>query len=303
MFSHETDEFVANFLNFILDSHALMGQAEYYGKDSRELARVEFYPNNSTNLSDEIITASWGQLANKWAVLETPANYGLTMGTILEFLRSNDRLRRDERETYVSLGAGPGLYELYLAQLCEKIPECHKLRFICVDAAPEMTSYTNKLIEKLRVASRVRLRNICAITANMTALPFADHSVSQFLVNNNLGWVPDWQQVIREITRVITPDRMGYASFFVHPHPMMLRDQEGKPIHQLNSMRSTDLMDYLEENGCSIEFTRLFAGQGTGQAGHDTNRIFIKGRFISENPGSWRERAAQNQVKTSFRSL
>ena len=303
MFNHETSELVADFLEFIRLSHKLMGQAELYGEESRDLARVEFHLDDPADLTAKMITANWGQLARTWAVLESPANYGLTMSTVLEFLRGNDRLRRDEKETFVSLGAGPGLYELYLAQLCEQIPECSKLRFVCVDAAPEMTSYTNELIEKLQAATRARLRNIRAITADMTELPFADHSVSQFLVNNSLGWVPNWQRVIREMARTISPDRMGYALFFVHPHPMVLRDQEGQSIHQLNTMEATDLMDYLEENGCRIEFTRLIAGKGTGQAGNNTQRIFVKGRFTSEDPGNWRECAAQNRVKASFRSL
>lgn len=303
MFDNGTDEFVVDFLAFVGACHQLMGQANLYGQRTMDLARVNIEISGPTELTSEIITANWGQLARTWAVLETPINYGLTMSSILEFFKANDRLRGDHKELDVSLGAGPGLYELYLANLFEQTPGLERLRLICLDAAPAMTAYTNELIEKLRKGTPLKIKNIRAVTGDMTTLPFADRSVSQLLVNNSLGWVPNWQQAIAEMARVISPDQLGYAYFVVHPHPMVLRDQQGSRLHQLNDMSATDLMDKLEKNGCGIDFTRLMAGRGTGQAGNDTNRIFIKGQFTSGDPGSWRERAEKNQVKTSNRFL
>lgn len=294
----ETTPFVQDFLEFVAVCHELMGQTELYQRQGIDLGRVELALSDPDELTSELITENWNQLAGRWAVMESPVNYGLTMATLLQFVKTNDRLRTNGKETILSLGTGPGLYELYLAQMCERVPGFQKIRIVCLDAAREMRAYQEQLTDKLRARTGLRFRNIRTVTADMTHLPLADRSVSQVIVNNSLGWVPEWQQALREIARVILPDRLGHAYFFVHPHPMSVRDQEGNSLYTLNTMVATDLMDELERLGCTINNTRLMAAQGTGQAGRNTQRIFIKGRFTHEEPGSWRERAAHNQVTT-----
>ena len=241
----------------------------------------------------EIMRQAWNQRATSWGVVETPANYAITMQTLLEFLQVANK---DKPETLLSLGSGPGFYETFLAQLMQQ-SKLESIRIIALDYAKEMTRRHHEVLGKLYLTENEgggqirKLKNIEAVTGDMTNLKFATGSVDQIICNNSLQWVADWRKAIAEMARVINPKGLGWLYLFVHTHPMVVYDMRGELMFRLGEFEIPELLDALEANKFSPYHMRQIAGSpGTGQAGMQTSRVFIKARFTPTGVmTSWRK--------------
>jgi demethylmenaquinone methyltransferase/2-methoxy-6-polyprenyl-1,4-benzoquinol methylase len=90
------------------------------------------------------------------------------------------------------------------------------------DLPPEGGSH-EIAIPRPAVDSAVRRRKATFVTGDMLALPFADHSFTVVTVGYGLRNVPDLQQSLREIHRVLTPDGRVLSLDFNRPSNPIVR--------------------------------------------------------------------------------
>jgi SAM-dependent methyltransferase len=241
----------------------------------------------------EIIRQAWNQRAEHWAVVESPFNYIMTMRTLLEYITLTQQKQR--REYFLSLGTGPGLYEMYLSHLFQHLPNGRRVRLICADIAHRMSQKQKEIQNSLALVKDLRVTGVNAalpLTADMSQLAIRSESIDQIICNNSLQWAADWKQVVREMARVIKPDGLGLVYLFVHLHPMNVFDDQGKKLWTFGQFQIEELLDELEANRFDVVWMRQMAGQpGTGQAGGSINRMFVRAKFAPRGiEGSWRDR-------------
>lgn len=242
---------------------------------------------------ESIIKRAWDSQAAAWPSIESFGNYFSTMVTLLEHFRV---LGEGKAETILSLGAGPGLYETFLAAFT--LSNEYKINFVGLDFSYEMTKMHKELIKKSMIAegdTMAPIYNINAITGDMTALPFADSSIDQVICNNTLQWVPDWQKAIQETARVMNPNGLGALYLFIHNHSMSFRMDNGTTLLEIDTPEEPEFFDFLEANDfelCNIR--HMMAGNGAGQYGAGINKKFIFARYKpNELRTSWRNSKAE----------
>lgn len=239
---------------------------------------------------DDLMKSAWNNRAHDWGVIESPTNYLITMQTLMEFMHISGK-----PETILSLGSGPGFYETYLAYLLQ-LNRNSMIRLVALDYAKEMTRRHREVLDAMFLADprngQIRkIKGVEPVTGNMTNLNFPNGSVDQIICNNSLQWVTNWKGAISEMARVVNPRGLGWLYLFVHTHPMAVYDAEGQPVFSFGDIQIPDLLDALEAKRFSVYNMRQIAGSpGTGQAGLQTNRVFIQARFIAYDPiRSWRD--------------
>lgn len=286
------------FLAFVIQALRHLGLVDGEG---RPLGRLFVPYAVDEKLSPAVVLRElWNERAKDWAVIESPANYAITMATLMEFFKANDRART---APILSLGSGPGIYETFLGSLLLQMPQTSHVKVICVDYAERMTQKHKHLLSQLRTVvegSTQRMKNVMPVTDDMTNLQSFDAgTMDQIICNNSLQWVADWRKVIAEMRRVINPKGLGYVYLFVHPYRMAIGDvDQGKAVIELPEVPVEELMDELERQRFALQHVRQIAGTpGTGQSGTKTNRIFLLARFRHDgNFTSWREKQIESRL-------
>lgn len=218
----------------------------------------------------------WNEIAPEWPAYESDVSYQSIMYTLLEALRVSG----DSSETILSLGAGPGLYESFLANSLQNM-DIPSPQFVVTDYAERMVA-VQKRVFALAQNRNVDVSRVKSRVEDMTNLSFPTGSVDQIICNNSLQWVPDWQKAISEMARVINPQSLGYLYLIVHRHKMTYelhdksKDKEKKTIMELPDISFDDLITVLEANNFEIQKLRLVLSEtGVGQRGNPINRVFI----------------------------
>jgi ubiquinone/menaquinone biosynthesis C-methylase UbiE len=93
----------------------------------------------------------------------------------------------------LELGPGTGYYTLPVAR------ELRHGRLTIVDIQPEMLDHT------MRRAAEAAIDNIASVRADAEALPFSDGTFDAAYTVTTLGEVPDPDQALRELARVLKP--------------------------------------------------------------------------------------------------
>ena len=133
-----------------------------------------------------------------WRTHPSPCPYGqrlwvqaphpiITRTRLLELLDA----KPDDR--VLELGPGTGYYTLAVAQ------ELRQGRLTIVDIQQEMLDHT------MRRATEAAIENIASVRADAQALPFSDASFDAAYTVTTLGEVPDPDQALRELARVLKP--------------------------------------------------------------------------------------------------
>lgn len=246
-----------------------------------------------------VLQAGWNERAEDWAVVETPANYAITMQTLIEFLRVNPQKRK---ETFLSLGSGPGLYETFLGSCLQAVPESSHVKILCVDYAERMTQLHKKVLRNVRTAEGEKLTNVVPITDNMMHLSSIDAGViDQIICNNALQWAVDWRAAIAEMQRVISSKGSGWLYLFIHRHPMVVCEMgQVEPVIRLPEVPFEELLDVLEAHRFLVRHARQLVGaRGLGQACQGINRVFILARYQPEGEiQSWRTKGVSAVLRT-----
>lgn len=238
----------------------------------------------------ELMRRAWNARAEQWAIIESPISYYLTMLTLVEHLRFDERAKS---QTLLSLGSGPGLYETFLGSFIrQSIGRHQKIRLFAVDYARAMSARHQEILAHSYTPDGRRLTNVIPLTGDMTTLPLKSQSVDQVICNNALQWADDWQQVIAEISRVMRPTGIRTLYLFVHTHPMQVFSYSGEKVFEFGSASVEEILDELEAHRFEIHKTRQLGGpQGTGQAGQGISRVFILARYQPvEAFTPWREK-------------
>jgi SAM-dependent methyltransferase len=248
----------------------------------------------------ELIRQSWSELAPNWVFQESDLNYQVILHTLLDFLPA-DLLKRRETKI-VSLGAGPGIYEIFLAWLLNRL-DIGKFQFIISDYAPGMIDFQRELINEsgIQILDNF-ISNLASFThplvANMEDLPEECEDASIVICNNSIQWTDNWRRVIGEISRILIPD--GNLMLTVHPHPMSIQrggeDGEKEIVFEWPIIYFDDLLDEMAEHSLEPADWRMIMANGMGQAGRPVNRQFFSCFKRPDKEISWRENKAAHMI-------
>lgn len=226
---------------------------------------------------DNALRQIWNYQAQYWGVIESPGNYLATMQTYATYLRPNPTRKK---ENFVSLGAGPGLYETFLALHFAR-NGCQSVRFITIDYANKMTEIAR------RIARTVHAPRITQATASMTELPLPDGMTDHVICNNALQWVTDWKRGLAEMGRIAK--QAGTLHIIVNTHPMIVRAADGSEMLRLGDFAPPDLFDEIERAGFELQSLRSIVGRpGVGQHGNSLSRIYVNGIKKARPFRNWR---------------
>jgi SAM-dependent methyltransferase len=296
------------FLVFVIEVFNLLG---HMGTDQMVKAHmpVMISPKEGDTPA-QILRQLWDKRSGLWGLVESPFNYLITMQTLIENLELTEQNQR--REMFLSIGTGPGLYEVFLANTVRKIQNGKRVRFICTDFAYGMLKQLQELLVKSGELQSLRgsisymlpsfghtcLTTVLPAVSDMNCLSIRSKTIDQIICNNSLQWSENWKRAIAEMARVIKPNGIGNLYLFVHLHPMSLIGPNGERFLKLGNFSSDELFDELEANGFEVKKIRQIAGKkGTGQYGMEINRLFVKARFNRNGiKKPWREK----QVSASF---
>lgn len=226
---------------------------------------------------DKALRQIWNYQAQYWGVIESPGNYLATMQTYATYLRPDPKRRK---ENFVSLGAGPGLYEAFLALYFAQ-RGCTNARFITVDYASKMTEVAR------RIARMVHAPRITQATASMTELPLSDSMADHVICNNALQWVTNWKRALAEMGRIAK--QACTLHIIVNTHPMIVRAADESEMLRLGDFTPPQLFDEIERAGFELQSLRSIMGcRGVGQNGNALSRIYVNGIKKARPFRSWR---------------
>ena len=250
------------FVMFVDDILARLGLIDKDGK--QVLGDLSGSPAAKlTKMTDDGLLSQWNWQARLWPINESRSNYRIIMQTLSENVRFGPGARR---EKVLSLGAGPGLYETFLAGLLSP------MSMICTDYAEGMVEMANRIKNLATFFFRQQVR-MQVQKEDMTSLSFSSGSIDKIICNNSLQWVPRWRQAIAEMARVIKKDG-GILYLIINGHPMCHKNRGGRfcvAPHEID-----DIFNVLERNDFEIDVMQQIFGEGVGQKGMDTDRIFVR---------------------------
>ncbi len=248
----------------------------------RETFRDENLWSYVVTLTDSLdrvnLQKGWDKAAQVWPAIESPDNYFVTMYTLLEHLRQGKK-----NEKWLSLGAGPALYEIWLSQIVG-------IYFHVTDFSPEMIELSKKIMKGTMALGGPKkpAGKIIHFVMPMENLEFRDNSFDQIISINALQWVPDWRQAIKEMRRVIKTTGLGNLYLVANTSPIKVKTADGteKNISDLNTEL---LFDELEKNQFDLIFSRTMLVRD-GQLGAMASRNFIHAQLNLKGFKSWREK-------------
>ena len=245
---------------------------------------LEHLTSQMKDLGSASITEGWNKAAKIWPAIESPDNYFITMYTLLEHLR---QMRK--REKWLSLGAGPALYEIWLSQLTD-------IDFYATDISPEMCKLSENIQKGTTIANipGKKGKKVRTFTMPMEKLGFRDGFFDQIISINALQWVPEWKKAIKEMRRVVKIDGQGYLYLITTAYPIEARNELGEK-KVIADISHEAIMDELEINRFEIIFFRAILVK-FGQLGIPASRYFIKAQLNLKNLESWRIRKSKLSV-------
>ena len=250
-------------------------------------------PIDGTLPATEVLREGWNEQAPTWLVVESAFAYALTMQTLLQFLRPDPK---QLQQNILSLGAGPGVYETYLAlRLAVDAPK-QRYRMQCIDFSPCMVAEHQRILRIMRQLEGHPIKNITASAGDMTKLAMPSGCIDHAVINNSLQWVPEWRIAVQEVRRVLRPSGPRMAHLLIHMNPMVVRDQHMQPIAAVSDCTLPKLLDVLESEHFQVCHMRHIRGEpGTGQMGAAIDRVYIMARHEpSDRVLSWNDRELQH---------
>lgn len=134
--------------------------------------------------------------------------------------------------TLVSLGSGPGSYELWL------LLNSQLGKVILVDHSSEMLARATSIAKEIGVADR--LQTICT-DATQNSIP--PHTADVIFSINALHWSSGWRAWLREAARVGKPDAEVFISCsLLHPRSNITPDQFGQATREYFNISKFDMV-------------------------------------------------------------
>lgn len=264
---------------------------------------TELDPNDPKN-TETLIQLGWNAMANYWVAVESLATYKATFVSLLERLSHYPKHGKG-RIKVLSVGSGPGLYEIFLAKILSE--HGFQIRFFSTDYSESMIDFQNRILEsglKIEKMPVGRLRPmVTPSVANMTNLPeYFEDKFDIVICNNALQWTDDWKEAIAEISRSLNPkSQIQKAILIIHPHAM--RVCAGSRMVKRPLVDEDSLLDELYKHNLSPQMTRLLIGPpGSGQVSTASlARMMIETKYypLGECP-NWRSLAMSSVKATAI---
>jgi len=229
---------------------------------------------------ERLLLDGWNKMSNLWVGVESEGNYTATVMSIVESV-FECRFPQSRKLKILSVGAGPGLYEFFLASLLKKFGV--NSRILSTDYSLNMIEFQNKVIDSgisIDGSEVSSLRGmILPMIADMVQMSKVhDDSIDILICNNSLQWVTDWKKAIVEIGRVMRHDGNKLAIFFIHPHGMNMCIGGSHKTQEHIALDA--LLEELHNSGFSPVKTRMMVGgAGSGQGGAPLNRMMVKTEY------------------------
>lgn len=228
----------------------------------------------------------WEKAGQIWPAIESPDNYFVTMYTLLESLKVSR-----SKETWLSVGAGPALYETWLSKIAQ-------MDFVVSDFSRQMCRLAKTISDGTRVFSGPTVKDgkIIPVVSDMENIGLKTASFDQIISINALHWAPNWRQVIKEMRRVIKTDGLGFVYLVASKAPTVEGPNDVKQV--VSDISQELVFDELEKNQFEILFSRIMLVK-EGQLGKQAERYFIKAQLNLKRFSSWKEKS----VKFSARAV
>jgi ubiquinone/menaquinone biosynthesis C-methylase UbiE len=155
-------------------------------------------------LPENFIEKLWDHQATWWANAETFATYFTDICILDQWFK-----RTESKKNILSIGCGPGLYELFIEQAISNTFD----HFYTTDFSPSMIQEAKRNQKK---SNKLYSRNsrleykVC----DMKSLPFPDKSMDIVFSNKALHWSLKKRDAIMEMSRVLKP---GGACMLIVP--------------------------------------------------------------------------------------
>ncbi len=268
----ESNPVLENFANFLLSVMSYFGLTDSEGGTHGS----NFIPQDRLSKNPDWyiqMRENWNYLSSRWMGFEAPANYILTMAALSEMFQPDPK----KPELVVSLGSGPGLYELFLAWLA-KVQDC-RTTLVCVDYAEGFCKIAAEVADVARLsASGGRIENFHTICGDMASTALKSASADHVICNNAIQWAADWKLVVTEMMRILNPYGAGKLYFCcgVGRGGITSNTDKQQRLYMTHCMYPSELLDELEKNGCQIQtFARYYGNEGMGQMGQFALRYVV----------------------------
>jgi hypothetical protein len=142
---------------------------------------------------EDQISAAWDGLGKSYLLDESLDAYATTMLALLEHCRVPA-----VSEKWLSLGSGPGIYELFLAK---RFP---KVSVTSVELSPEQVNIQRELLEQVASKSPAVRKRLNVVQGSMTNLGDVGGDYNQILCINSLPWSSNWRAVIAGVEKALS---------------------------------------------------------------------------------------------------
>lgn len=234
--------------------------------------------------ADVFMRNSWNYLAPHWATFESPMNYFLTVISMIE--RINIRKDTSGEIKVLSLGSGPGLYELFFAQLINQ----NKVKLHISDYVQEMVNFSQQ------AAGYLKVNNTEHEVIDMNNINKPGNTFDSVWVNNSLQWSFSQEKAISEISRVLKNG--STAHIIIHEQPMRFSYKKENSQWGEYIIPTIEVPDVLEKHHLQVYSMRsMFSTHGQG-GGLAYRRIID----VVKNPESfptWKEALLSGQAEIS----
>ena len=235
----------------------------------------------TASLFPESIASLWNRLGKNYLHQESIDALAATMYLLQE---QGVNQVSGNKNKWLSIGSGPGLYELFL------VKQLNRVKIDSLDISMEQLRVGKQIINPLAADNSKRIN---LINASMSEIPLASGKYDRVLVLNSLHWSADWKKAVSEVGRVLNPKNGSRVYAVIGSAAIVTKNGKTSPAKDLNT---DTLIDEFEANGLMAKHL-ITMNILNGQLNMPTSRMFaVFERGIKPNK-HWSERMISGQVK------
>lgn len=230
--------------------------------------------------TEDQLRDAWNKSARNYSKVETLDAFGATMHALLDSLGLPTTSQK-----WLSLGAGPGFYEIYLAKKQDR------LSIVLLDFAQSFVDLQAQIVdEEAKINPQIKAR-ISSIKGSMNRLSNVGEGFNTILCINAIQWDTNWKLTVSEISRVLA--KSEGSSVFLTLAGIRVKNEDGSI-----SRSEVDPREAIEEfEGVGLRL-KAFGGLliRRGQNGLPTERTYMLFQRDNQNVSSWMERLKNGDI-------
>jgi len=209
--------------------------------------------------SEDGVRDFWDRNTHSYISIETPAALGLTMFALLESIPIPTSPQR-----WLSLGSGPGFYEIFLAKTQPN------LSITSVDLSPKFINMQRKTIEKEAETDPQIRDRITPIVGSMNNLQSGDgNKFDRIFCINAFHWNTDWKRAVTNICQALSG--ANDSSVFITLGKVPFSSPDGRSLFSAPYLE--EVLDEFASKGLGTKtFGRLVMERG--QSGEPESRYY-----------------------------